>query len=165
LPTAEDRLFFLLIYLKTDSPQVVQGRLFGMGQSKAKQWIHALSPALQVALHSLGDTPACSLMALAQRLGVPVANVATVVTPLAQEPEATADVTGAAAPVVLSWTLDAAPQKEPAFRVPKPQMYHLLPGDEISSVKLTKPVQQSAIDQYAQRRRAEPPQRSTPRCW
>jgi hypothetical protein len=37
LPTPEDRLFFLLTYLKTYSLQVVQGRLFGMGQSKAHQ--------------------------------------------------------------------------------------------------------------------------------
>src|SRR5438094_1918811 len=35
LPTPEDRLFFILTYLKTYSLQVVQGRLFGMGQSKA----------------------------------------------------------------------------------------------------------------------------------
>jgi hypothetical protein len=37
LPTPEDRLFFLLTYLKTYSIQVVQGRLFGMDQSKANQ--------------------------------------------------------------------------------------------------------------------------------
>src|SRR5712692_6505747 len=46
LPTPEDRLFFLLTCLKTYSLQVVQGRLFGMGQSKANQWIHVLLPAL-----------------------------------------------------------------------------------------------------------------------
>ena len=40
LPTPEDRLFFILTYLKTYSLQVVQGRLFGMRQSKANQWIH-----------------------------------------------------------------------------------------------------------------------------
>ena len=45
LPTPEDRLFFILTYLKTYSLQVVQGRLFGMGQSKANQWIHVLLPA------------------------------------------------------------------------------------------------------------------------
>src|SRR6266852_3764540 len=44
LPTPEDRLFFLLTYLKTYALQVVQGRLFGMGQSKANQWIHVLLP-------------------------------------------------------------------------------------------------------------------------
>src|SRR6266852_4860617 len=37
LATPEDRLFFLLTYLKTYALQVVQGRLFGMGQSKANQ--------------------------------------------------------------------------------------------------------------------------------
>ena len=37
LPTPEDRLFFLLTYLKTYALQVVQGRLFGMSQSKANQ--------------------------------------------------------------------------------------------------------------------------------
>src|SRR6516162_11768841 len=57
LPTPEDRLFFLLTYLKTYSLQVVQGRLFGMGQSKANQWIHALLPVLLAALRSLGDAP------------------------------------------------------------------------------------------------------------
>ena len=38
LADARRRLFFLLTYLKTYSLQVVQGRLFGMGQSKANQW-------------------------------------------------------------------------------------------------------------------------------
>src|SRR3989441_9412161 len=50
LPTPEDRLFFLLTSLKTSSLQVVQGRLFGMGQSTAHQWIHALLPVLLAAL-------------------------------------------------------------------------------------------------------------------
>ncbi len=85
LPTPEDRLFFLLTYLKTYSLQVVQGRLFGMGQSKANQWIHVLLPVLLAALRTLGDAPARSLTALAQRLGVTEADAATVVTPLAEE--------------------------------------------------------------------------------
>jgi hypothetical protein len=86
LPTPEDRLFFLLTYLKTYSLQVVQGRLFGMGQSKANQWIHALLPVLLAALRTLGDAPARSVAALAQRLGVSEADAATVVTSLAEEP-------------------------------------------------------------------------------
>jgi hypothetical protein len=85
LPTPEDRLFFILTYLKTYALQVAQGRLFGMGQSKANQWIHVLLPALLTALRALGDAPARSLTALAQRLGVSVADAATVVTPLAEE--------------------------------------------------------------------------------
>jgi len=85
LPTPEDRLFFILTYLKTYSLQIVQGRLFGMRQSKANQWIHVLLPALLAALRALGDAPARSLTALAQRLGVTEADAATVVTPLEEE--------------------------------------------------------------------------------
>ena len=70
LPTPEDRLLFILVYLKTYALQVVQGRLFGMGQSKANQWIHVLLPVLQAALTALGDTPSRTLAALAQCLGV-----------------------------------------------------------------------------------------------
>src|SRR5215510_15451252 len=86
LPTSEDRLFFLLTYLKTYSLQVVQGRLFGMGQSKANQWIHVLLPALLAALRTLGDAPARALTALAQRLGVSEADAASVVGSLEEEP-------------------------------------------------------------------------------
>src|SRR3989475_8227295 len=86
LPTPEDRLFFLLTYLKTSTLQVVQGRLFGMRQSKANQWIHVLLPVLLAALRALGDAPARSLTALAQRLGVSEAEAATIVVPLAEEP-------------------------------------------------------------------------------
>jgi Helix-turn-helix of DDE superfamily endonuclease len=86
LPTPEDRLLFILVYLKTYALQVVQGRLFGMGQSKANQWIHALLPVLLATLRTLGDAPARSLAALAQRLGVSEADATTVVTPLAEEP-------------------------------------------------------------------------------
>jgi Helix-turn-helix of DDE superfamily endonuclease len=86
LPTPEDRLLFILVYLKTYTLQVVQGRLFGMVQGKANQWIHLLLPALLAALRALGDAPARSLTALAQRLGVAEAAAATLVAPLEEEP-------------------------------------------------------------------------------
>src|SRR5881275_3335523 len=85
LPTPEDRLLFILVYFKTYALQVVHGRLFGMVQAKANQWIHVLLPALLAALRTLGDAPARSLTALAQRLGVSEADAATVVAPLAEE--------------------------------------------------------------------------------
>jgi hypothetical protein len=94
LPTPEDRLFFIRTYLKTYALQVVQGRLFGMGQSKANQWIHVLLPALLAALRALGDAPARSLTALAQRLSVSKVDATTMVapreepTPVATEPAA-----------------------------------------------------------------------------
>jgi hypothetical protein len=86
LPTLEARLFFISTYLKTYALQVVHGRLFGMVQGKANQWIHVLLPALLAALRALGDAPTRSLTDLAQRLGVSAADAATVVTPLAEEP-------------------------------------------------------------------------------
>jgi len=96
LPTPEDRLVFILVYLKTYALQVVHGRLFGMGQSKANQWIHVLLPVLLAAMRSLGDAPARSLSALAQRLGVSEADAATVVAPLEEEPAPGAPVTATA---------------------------------------------------------------------
>src|SRR5262245_16949879 len=88
LPTAEDRLLFILAYLKTYALQVVHGRLFGMVQGKANQWIHVLLPALLAALRALGDAPARSLTALAQRLGVSEADAATVIDSLEEAPVA-----------------------------------------------------------------------------
>src|SRR4029453_6024802 len=85
LPTPEDRLFFILAYVKTYSLQVVQGRLFGMGQSKAHQWMHVLLPVLLAALRTRGDAPARPLTALAQRLGISEADAATVIVPLEEE--------------------------------------------------------------------------------
>jgi hypothetical protein len=98
LPTPEDRLLFILTYLKTYALQVVHGRLFGMVQGKANQWIHVLLPALLVALRALGDAPARSLTALAQRLGVSEAEAAPLVVPLVEEPAAVATVPAATPP-------------------------------------------------------------------
>jgi len=57
-----------------------------MRQSKANQWIHVLLPTLLAALRALGDAPARSLTALAQRLGVSEAEAATIVVPLEEAP-------------------------------------------------------------------------------
>jgi hypothetical protein len=98
LPTPEDRLLFILVYLKTYALQVVQGRLCGMVQGKANQWMHVLLPALLVALRALGDAPARSLTALAQRLGVSEAEAAPLVAPLAEAPAPVATVPAATPP-------------------------------------------------------------------
>jgi hypothetical protein len=52
---------FILTYLQTYRLQVVQGRLFGMDQSKANQWIHVLLVVLQAILRTLGDAPSRAL--------------------------------------------------------------------------------------------------------
>lgn len=67
LATPEDRLLFILTFVKTNPLQIVQGRLFGLPQCKANQWIHTLLPVLAASLKSLGDTPARSMVELAQR--------------------------------------------------------------------------------------------------
>jgi hypothetical protein len=72
LPTAEDRLLFILVYLKQHPTQLLHGRLFGMRQSKATQWIHVLLPVLCNALRALGDAPSRRVEALCQHLGVEV---------------------------------------------------------------------------------------------
>ena len=81
LPTPEDRLLFILVYVKTYPLQVVQGRLFGMGQSKAHQWIHVLLVVLRAALRALGDAPTRSVAELAQRLGMAEVEAAALVEP------------------------------------------------------------------------------------
>lgn len=68
LPSPADRLFFILVYIKTNNLQVVHGELFGMSQGKANQWIHILLPVLQAALKKLGDVPARSVDDLAKCL-------------------------------------------------------------------------------------------------
>ena len=76
-----------------------------MGQSKANQWIHVLLPALQVALRTLGDSPARSLSALAQRLGVSQADAESLLESLEEapppaEPICSPDAAGEAAPLL-----------------------------------------------------------------
>jgi hypothetical protein len=66
LPTPEDRLLFILVYMKNNPLQVLQGELFGMPQNKANQWIHTLLPVLQLTMRKLGDTPARSVLELAK---------------------------------------------------------------------------------------------------
>jgi hypothetical protein len=123
LPTPEDRLFFILTYLKTYALQVVQGRLFGMVQGKANQWIHVLLPALLAALRALGDAPARSLTALAQRLGVSEADAATVVMPLEEESAPVVAVPAAApASPLLPMTARNGVSSAPKTRLNRPRV-------------------------------------------
>ncbi len=58
LPTIEDKLLFILTYLKQASTQELHGTLFGMSQPKANKWIHLLHPMLHRALDAVGELPA-----------------------------------------------------------------------------------------------------------
>jgi hypothetical protein len=68
LPTPEDRLLFLLTYLKVASLQVAHAALFGMTQPNANKWLHLLLLVLHQTLRELGDAPARHLLALRERL-------------------------------------------------------------------------------------------------
>ena len=53
----EQKLLFILVYLKTYPLQVVMGELFGLSQPAVNSWIHRLLPALRAALDDLGVLP------------------------------------------------------------------------------------------------------------
>lgn len=57
LPTIEDKLIFILIYLKQGTTQEMHATLFDMHQPDANQWIHLLHPLLNQALAALGELP------------------------------------------------------------------------------------------------------------
>ena len=99
LPTPEDRLLFILVYLKTYALQVMQGRLFGMGKSKANQWIHVLLEVLRATLRTLGDAPSRSMQELATRLGRAAADAAARFQPPA-DPPAAASILPASSPLL-----------------------------------------------------------------
>lgn len=54
----EERLFFVLFYLKTYPLQEVLAHLFGLGQGTANQWVHRLSTVLKRALSNAEQLPA-----------------------------------------------------------------------------------------------------------
>ena len=82
LPSAEDRLVFILVYLKTNPLQVAHGIMFGLPQGKTNQWIHVLLPVLRNAMRQLGDAPSRSLEELARRLDMPLSDAAEAAAPL-----------------------------------------------------------------------------------
>ena len=112
LPTPEDRLLFILIYLKQHPTHLLHGRLFGMRQSKATQWIHVLLPVLRNALRNLGDAPCRSVEALRHHLAGTEALL-----PAASAPSAAVHVPSpAAAPLVVT-TAPSDPSRAPQTRL------------------------------------------------
>jgi Helix-turn-helix of DDE superfamily endonuclease len=57
LPTIEDKLLFIIVHMKQNLTQEVQGRLFGMRQSVANKWLQLLRPVLQCALQHVEALP------------------------------------------------------------------------------------------------------------
>lgn len=57
LPLIQDKLFFILVYLKTNPLQELHAIQFEMAQSQANKWIHLFSEILQRTLKTLGELP------------------------------------------------------------------------------------------------------------
>lgn len=89
LPAAEDRLLFVLAYLKNNPLQVAHGRTFGMVQCKANTWIHLLLPVLRSTLGALGHVPCRTVAELADRLNVTIEEAADIIAaPVSEDPGA-----------------------------------------------------------------------------
>ncbi len=67
--TMENRLLFILFYLKTYPIQEVQAFMFSMSQGQANKWIHRLAEVLQIALADLTYSPEQDGTRLANILG------------------------------------------------------------------------------------------------
>jgi hypothetical protein len=67
LSRGEDKLLFILVYLKTYPLQVVLGQLFGISTTQANFWLHRLLPVLRSALDDLGVLPERDGRRLARR--------------------------------------------------------------------------------------------------
>jgi hypothetical protein len=57
LHTPEQKLLFLLVYLKTYPLQTLLGQLFELSQPRVNYWLHRLLPILHEALDELGVLP------------------------------------------------------------------------------------------------------------
>jgi hypothetical protein len=53
----EQKLLFILVYLKTYPLQVLLGQLFNLSQPQVNHWVHRLLPVLRSALDDLGVLP------------------------------------------------------------------------------------------------------------
>lgn len=57
LPSAADKLLFILVYQKTNPLQTMHGLQFNLSQAQTNYWIHHLLPILQQALAALAMQP------------------------------------------------------------------------------------------------------------
>lgn len=68
LPTVEDKLLFILTYLKINPKQEIQGQMFDMTQSNVSKWFHLLHDILNLALKQQNFLPARNAQELATML-------------------------------------------------------------------------------------------------
>lgn len=70
LASAEDRLLFVMSYLKGNPLQSAHGTMFGMAQCKVNTWLHILLPVLRTTVRNLGVAPCRNVSELAERFGI-----------------------------------------------------------------------------------------------
>ena len=70
LPMPQDRLLFILTYLKQNAIQELHGQLFGMSQSNVSKWVRLLLDILNAALAQQQLLPARTAAELAAQLRV-----------------------------------------------------------------------------------------------
>lgn len=70
LATPEDRLLFVMSYIKGNPTQSAHGMTFGMAQSKVNLWLHVLLPVLRATFRDLELAPSRSVSELAARLEI-----------------------------------------------------------------------------------------------
>lgn len=68
LPTSQDKLFFILVNLKSNTLQQIQAALFSMSQARVSSWIKTLQPLLDQTLIKLKLTPTYDTERLLQHL-------------------------------------------------------------------------------------------------
>lgn len=110
LPTPEDRLFFILSYLKQNPTQAYHGVLFDLPQNKVNQWVHTLFPVLRTALRLLGDAPARHFSDVLARLDALAVAEAESVPSQPTEPT----------PPLFATTEPSVPSRAPTTRLNKP---------------------------------------------
>jgi len=91
LPTPEDRLLFIMSYLKTNALQTVHGRMFAMVQCKANTWIHILLQVVHSTMDTLCHIPCRTLEELARHLNVEEDEAAQIMEQSDSEPTAAAE--------------------------------------------------------------------------
>lgn len=64
LPTTEDKLLFVLTFVKQNLVQEVMGALFDMSQPKVNDWLQTLVLVLREALRNSGDAPSRTVQEL-----------------------------------------------------------------------------------------------------
>lgn len=68
LPTIEDKLFFVLMFVKQNLTQEVMAFMFGMSPAKVHEWLETLIPILKQALRLSNDLPVKSKRELSESL-------------------------------------------------------------------------------------------------